>query len=75
MLFPEFNDLSVDRHEKRTEVDEKAMIRPLGYEQNQAQLGMNFFLLIVVKMPTIVGILTLMIMKYSILGSSAPENC
>ena len=37
------------------------------------QLNMNFFLLVKVKMPTIVGILTFMIAKNSILGLS--EAC
>ena len=37
------------------------------------QLSMNFFLLINVKMPTIVGILTFMGRKYIILGLSEPE--
>ena len=36
------------------------------------QLSMKFFLLINVKMPTIVGILTFMIWKNSILGLSEP---
>ena len=37
------------------------------------QLSMNFFLLINVKMPTIVGILTFMSGKIGILGSSEPN--
>ena len=36
----------------------------------RAQLSMNFFLLIIVKMPTIVGILTFMSRKNTILGLS-----
>ena len=39
------------------------------------QLGTKFFLLIIVKMPTIVGILTCMSRKNSILGLSEPEKC
>ena len=39
------------------------------------QLSMKFFLLIHVKMPTIVGILTFMSRKNSILGLSEPEKC
>ena len=38
------------------------------------QLSMKFFLLINVKMPTIVGILTFMSRKNIILGLSAPEK-
>ena len=38
------------------------------------QLSMKFFLLINVKMPTIVGILTFMSRKNSILSLSEPEN-
>ena len=38
------------------------------------QLSMNFFLLVNVKMPTIVGILTFMSGKNSILGLSEPER-
>ena len=36
---------------------------------------MNFFLLINIKMPTIVGILTFTSMKNSILGLSEPGKC
>ena len=39
------------------------------------QLSIKFFLLINVKMPTIVGILTFMSRKNSILGLSEPEKC
>ena len=39
------------------------------------QLSMNVFLLINVKMPTIVGILTFMARKHSILRLSEPEKC
>ena len=39
-----------------------------------AQLSMKFFLLINVKMPTIVGILTFMSEKNSIIGLSEPEK-
>ena len=38
------------------------------------QLSINFFLLINVKMPTTVGILTFMSRKNSILGLSEPEK-
>ena len=38
------------------------------------QLSMNFFLLINIKMPTIVGILTFMSRKNSILGLSEPKK-
>ena len=38
------------------------------------QLSMNFFLLINVKMPTIVGILTFMSRKNSIIGLSESEK-
>ena len=38
------------------------------------QLSMKFFLLIIVKMPTVVGILTIMSRKNSILGLSEPEK-
>ena len=40
-----------------------------------SQLSMKLFLLINVKMPTNVGILTFMSMKYSILGLSEPKKC
>ena len=39
------------------------------------QLSMKFFLLINVKLPTIVGILTLMNRENSVLGVSEPEKC
>ena len=39
-----------------------------------AQLSIKFFLLINVKMPTIIGILTFMSGKNSILGLSEPEK-
>ena len=39
------------------------------------ELSMKFFLLINVKMPTIVGILTFMSRKNSILSLSEPEKC
>ena len=39
------------------------------------QLSMRFFLLINVKMPTNVGILTLMSGENNILGLSEPEKC
>ena len=39
------------------------------------QLSMKFFLLINVKMPTTVGILTFMSRNNSILGLSEPEKC
>ena len=39
------------------------------------QLSMKFFLLINVKMPTTVDILTFMSRKNSILGLFAPETC
>ena len=39
------------------------------------QLSMKFFLPINVKMPTIVGILTFMSRKNSILGLSEPKKC
>ena len=38
------------------------------------QLSMNYFLLINIKMPTIVGILTLMSRKNSIVGFSEPDK-
>ena len=38
------------------------------------QLSTKLFLLMNVKMPTIVGILTFMSWKYSILGSSEPKQ-
>ena len=40
-----------------------------------SQLSMKFFLLGNVKMPTIVGILTFIGRKNSILGFSGPEKC
>ena len=39
------------------------------------QLSMEFFLLVNVKMPTFVGILTFISRKNSLLGSSEPEKC
>ena len=42
--------------------------------QCSSQLNMKFFLLINVKMPTVVGILTFISMKNCILGLSEPEN-
>ena len=46
--------------------------RPRGYKTNSCstQLNMKFFLLLNVKMPTVVGILTLVSRKNSILGLS-----
>ena len=38
------------------------------------QLSMKFFLLIIVKMPTVVGILTRMSRKNNILGLSEPQK-
>ena len=38
------------------------------------QLSMKFYLLIIVKMPTIVGILTLRSWKNSIIGLSEPQK-
>ena len=51
-------------------------IRPQGLKtfSCSTQLSMKFFLLINVKMPTIVGLLTFMSMKNSILGLSDPQN-
>ena len=50
---------------------------PRGYNKFSCstQLCMKFFLLINVKMPTIVGILTFMSRKNSILGLDDPEYC
>ena len=39
------------------------------------QLSMKFFLLLNVKMPTVVGILTFMSGKISILGLAEPKKC
>ena len=39
------------------------------------QLSMKYFLLINVKMPTIVGVLTLMSRRNNTLGLYEPENC
>ena len=49
-----------------------AVNRHRGYKTS---LSMKFFLLINVKMPTIVGILTFMNRKNSILGLTEPEKC
>ena len=51
--------------------------RPRGYKTFlcSTRLSINFFLLINVKMPTIVGILIFMSRKNSILGLSEPEKC
>ena len=38
------------------------------------QLSMKFFIVINIKMPTIVGVLTFMSRKNTILGLSEPEN-
>ena len=46
----------------------------MKYFSCSTQLRMKFFLLINVKMPTIVGILTFMSMKNSIIGFSEPEK-
>ena len=53
-----------------------SMIRPRGYKKSSCstQLSMKFFRLINVKMPTIVGILTIKSRKKSILGLSEPEK-
>ena len=55
-----------------------SMTRPRGYKTfsmlNSTQLSMNFFLLINVKMPTIVGILTFWSRKNSIIGLSEPKK-
>ena len=50
--------------------------KPPGYKtfSCSTQLSMKFFLLINVKMPTIVGILTFMSVKNSILGLSEPKK-
>ena len=48
--------------------------RPRGCKKCSTQLSMKFFLLITVKMPTIVGIFTLMSMKNIVLGLSEPER-
>ena len=50
--------------------------RPQGYKKISCstERSMKFFLLIVVKMPTIIGILTFMSRKNSILGISESEN-
>ena len=50
--------------------------RPGGYKtfSCSTQLSMKFFLHINVKMPTIVGILTFMSRKNSILGLSEPKQ-
>ena len=50
--------------------------RPRGYKTVfvLTQLSINFFLLISVKMPTIVGILTFMSRKNNILGLSEPKK-
>ena len=52
------------------------MTRTRGYKKISCltQMSMKFFLLKNVKMPTIVGILTFMSRKNSILGLSEPEN-
>ena len=41
----------------------------------KTQLSMNFFLLISIKMPTIVGISRLMSKNNSIIGLCEPEKC
>ena len=55
-----------------------AALRKSGHEVKktsyETQLSMKFFLLINVKMPTIVGILTFMSMEKSIPGLSEPEK-
>ena len=53
-----------------------SMVRARGYKlfSCKTQLSMKFFLLINVKMPTIVGILTFMSGKNNILGLSEPKK-
>ena len=50
---------------------------PRGYKNKSCttQLSMNFFLLINVKMPTVIDILIFMTRKNSILRLSEPEKC
>ena len=63
--------------QKRVLRGRKVIIRPRGYKtfSCSSQLSMTFFLLTNVKMPTIVGILTFMTRKNSILGVYDPEKC
>ena len=58
-------------------VHSKYSTRPQGYEKISCstQLSMELFLLINVKMPTTVGILTFISRKNSILGLYDPEKC
>ena len=58
------------------EMKDEWLTRPLGNKKKSCptQVSMNFFLLINVKMPTIVGILTFMSRKNSVLGLSELEK-
>ena len=58
------------RHNAAKEVSGPKVIKLFSCS---TQLSMKFFLLINVKMPKIVGILTFMSGKYSILGLSEPN--
>ena len=61
---------------KCTLITSKLIIRSKGYKTKSCstQLSMKFFLLISVKLPTIVGILTFMSRKNSILSLSEPKK-
>ena len=62
--------------ENSVDLDQTA-VWPWGYEKSSCWtlLSLKFFLLINVKMPTIVGILTFMSRENSILGVSETEKC
>ena len=73
----ELNDLGKINCLRRSEVSVEGSSGPevIKLFSCSTQLSMKFFLLINVKMPTIVGILTFESRKNSILSLSEPEKC
>ena len=67
-----YNWLTVDRHQNSGLKPGPEVIKRFSYS---TQLSIKFFVLINVKMPTIVGILTFMSRKNSLLHLSEHEKC
>ena len=69
-------DRSEQRVQTQTRLIQNNLIRPQGVIENSwsTQLSMKFFLLINIKMPTIVGIITFMSRKNSNQYISKSEN-
>ena len=60
--------------EEKTRITQLQDLGKVSFHGLHYDVMMKFFLLINIKMPTIVGILTFMSMKNSILGLSEPEK-